>query len=104
VVRPREHAIGEAFVMAEIEVRLRAVVEHIDLTMLKRAHRARIDVEVWIEFLQPNLEPAMFEKRPKRRSREPFAKAADHTAGDEDVFHGRIRVEIRGSARSPWCR
>ena len=48
---PSRHAVvavgvvaGEAFVVAQVEVRLRAVGRHIDLAVLVGAHRTRVDV------------------------------------------------------------
>ena len=41
---------GEALVVAEIEIGFRAVVGDEDLAVLVRAHRARIDVQIGIEF------------------------------------------------------
>ena len=49
VVRLRERAIDEALVVAEVEVRLGAVVGDEHLAVLERRHRARIDVDVRIE-------------------------------------------------------
>src|SRR4029453_366260 len=40
--------VGEALVMAQIQVRLGAVVGDVDLAVLVRAHRARIHVDVRI--------------------------------------------------------
>jgi hypothetical protein len=45
---------GEALVVAEIEIGLRAVVGHEDLAVLIRAHRARIDVEIGVELAKPH--------------------------------------------------
>ena len=36
------------------------VVQHIHLAMLERRHRAGIDIEVWVEFLQQHFEAAVF--------------------------------------------
>ena len=44
VVEARQLDVGEPFVMAEVEIGFRAVVEHIDLAVLIRIHRTRIDV------------------------------------------------------------
>jgi len=55
--------------MAEVEVGFGAVVEHINLAVLKRAHRAGIDVEVGIELLERHLESAIFQQRAQRRRR-----------------------------------
>ena len=54
--------VREALVVAEVEIGLRAVVGDEDFAVLERAHGARIDVEVRIEFLQRDFEPAAFEQ------------------------------------------
>ena len=41
VVVPREDAIGEALVVAEVEIGLGAVVQDVDFAVLKRVHRSR---------------------------------------------------------------
>ena len=43
---------GEAFVVAEIEIGLGAVVGDEHFAVLIRAHRARIDVEIGIELAE----------------------------------------------------
>ena len=48
VARPARARSDEALVVPEVEVRLRAVVGDVHLTMLKRAHRPRIHVDVRI--------------------------------------------------------
>jgi hypothetical protein len=55
--------------------------------MLIRAHRARIDVEIRIEFLESDLEPAILEKSAKGCRSEALAQGADYAAGYKDVFH-----------------
>ena len=62
VVHPREHAGGEALVVAEIEVGFRAVVEHVNLAVLEGRHRARIDVERGVEFLHQRGQTAVLEQ------------------------------------------
>ncbi len=42
--------VGEAFVVAEVEVGFGAVVGHEDLTMLVRGHSTRVDVNVGVKF------------------------------------------------------
>ena len=46
VVLLRERPIDEALVVAEVEIGLGAVVGDVDLAVLERRHRARIDVDV----------------------------------------------------------
>ena len=58
VVVARESGVGEALVMPEVEVRFRAVVGNENLPVLKRRHRARIDVQIRVELHQINFEPA----------------------------------------------
>ena len=62
----RRHA-GEAFVVAEVQVGLRAVVRHEHLTVLVRAHRAGVDVEIGVELPQSNRIAACLKKCPKGR-------------------------------------
>ena len=45
---------GEALVVTQIEVGLRPVIGHENLAVLIRAHRARIDVQIGVEFAQPD--------------------------------------------------
>ena len=47
----RRGHVREPLVVAQVEVGLGAVVGHVDLAVLIRAHRARIDVDVRIELL-----------------------------------------------------
>ena len=54
--------------MPEIKVGLRAIVGHVDLSVLERVHRTRIDVDVGIEFLYRHPQPASFQEKPDRRS------------------------------------
>ena len=48
-VQARHGRVREAFVVPQIQIGLGAVFSDEHLAMLKRTHRARIDVEVWIE-------------------------------------------------------
>lgn len=49
--------------MAEIQVRLRAVVQHVNLAVLIGRHGAGVHVEVRIELLHQRGQPAVFEQR-----------------------------------------
>ena len=73
VVVAREDAIGEALVVAEIEIGLRAVIQDVNFAVLKRVHRPRIDVEIGIELLEDDAQAAQFEQRAERSRREAFA-------------------------------
>jgi hypothetical protein len=73
IVVARQNAIREALVVSNVEVSLRAVVEHINFTVLKWVHRPGIDVQVRIELLEDDAQPAQFEKRAERSRRQAFA-------------------------------
>jgi hypothetical protein len=62
--------VGEALVVAEVEVRLRAVFRYEDFAVLKRAHRTGIDVQVRIAFLKCDFETATFEETTGRGGRD----------------------------------
>ena len=96
VVVARRDLVGEALVVAQVEVGLGAVVGDVDLAVLVRAHRAGVDVDVGVELLQRDLVAVPFEQRADRGGREPLAERGDDAAGDEDV--------LDGPARWPGCR
>ena len=81
---------GEALVMAEVEIGLRAVIGDEHLAVLVRAHRARIDVQIGVELAQPHAIAARLQQRAERRRGDAFAQGGNHAAGDEDKpRHGR---------------
>ena len=80
----RRHA-GEALVVAEIEIRLGAVIGDEDLAVLEGRHGARIDVEIGVELAQPDREAACLQQRTKRRAGKALAQRRNDTACDEDV-------------------
>ena len=62
VVGTRQRGVSEAFVVAKVEVGLGAIIGYEDFAVLIRTHRARVDIQVWIEFLQINAQSAAFEQ------------------------------------------
>ena len=55
VVRlPCQRSVRKSLVVAQIQIRFAAVVQHIDFAMLVGAHGSRIDVDVRIELLHPD--------------------------------------------------
>ena len=81
-----QRRVGEAFVVAEVEVGFGAVVEDVDFAVLIRTHRARIDVDVRIELLQAHAQTAMFEQHADRGAGETFAQRTNHAAGNENML------------------
>ena len=78
--------VDEAFVVTKIEIGLGAVLGDVDLTVLIGTHGARIDVDVGIELLRRDLQPACLEKPPERGCRNALAKTGDNAAGDENIL------------------
>jgi hypothetical protein len=93
-VEPGERAGGEAFIVAEVEVGLGAVVEHVDFAVLVGAHGPRVDVEVRVELLDAHLQSAALEQCAEGGGGEALAQGGDHAAGDEDVLHGKVREGV----------
>ena len=81
--------IGEPLVVSKIEICLAAVIRYEHLTMLKRVHRAWIDVDVRIELLIDDLQTAGLEESTKRCGGDAFSEARGHAARYKHVFgHG----------------
>ena len=82
----RQVDIDEALVMAEIEVGL---IRDKDLTVLVRAHRTRIDVDVRIEFLDRDLDSPALEETAERCGRDALAQGRNNATGNENILcHG----------------
>ena len=84
-------AAGEALVMAEVEIGLGAVVGDEHLAVLRRAHRAGIDVEIGIELAQAYGIAARLQESAERRRGQTLAERGNHAAGDEDIPRHGIR-------------
>src|SRR4029077_10584501 len=87
-------------VVADVEVGLGAVLGDEDLTVLERAHRARVDVDVRVELEDADLQAAGLQHRTERGRRDAFAEGRDDASGDEDVLdeapaHGRTPDKSR---------
>ena len=84
--------VREALVVAEVEVGLGAVLGHEHLAVLERRHRARVDVDVGVELLEGDLQPAGDQQAADRGRRDALAERRDHAAGDEDVAGARAWI------------
>ena len=65
-VLPFQIYIGEALVMAEVQVGLRPILGHEDLAVLKGVHRSGIHVQIGIHLHQSDIEASIFQKRSDR--------------------------------------
>ena len=81
-----EVLVDEALVVAEVEVGLGAVLGDEHLTVLERAHRARIDVEVRVELLRLDAQAARLQQAAERGGDDALPERRDDSAGHEDVL------------------
>ena len=86
VREPVEVLVDEPLVVAEVEVRLRAVLGHVDLAVLVRAHRARVDVDVRVELLRGDLQTARLQQPAERSRRDALAEPGDNAARHKNIL------------------
>ena len=86
VIVAGEPGVGKPFVVAQVEIGLRAIIGDKDFSMLERGHRPGIDVEVGIELLQVHLQPAAFEETSDGSRRQSLAQGRHNTAGHKYEF------------------
>ena len=85
--------MGEPLVVAEVEVGLGAVVQHVDLAVLVRAHGPRVDVDVRVELLEPHPQPALLQDHADRGAGQSLAERAHDAARHEDVLGHRVTFD-----------
>ena len=84
-----QRATGEPFVVAQVQIGLRTIIQDVDFAVLVGAHCARIHIDVGIQLLHPYREPTPLKQHSKRSGRQAFSKRANNAAGYKDVFrHG----------------
>src|SRR5436309_2991430 len=88
VVVARDAGGGEPLVVAEVEIRLAAVVGDEDLAVLVGAHRPRVDVDVRVHLLERDPKAPRLEQRAHRCGRESLAERRHDAARHEDVLGG----------------
>src|SRR6267154_2250493 len=86
VVRLRKMSMGEALVMAKVQISLGAVIGDENFAVLERRHCARVDIEIRIEFDQRHSHAARFEQRSDRRRRQAFTQTRNHATCYENIF------------------
>ncbi len=56
-----EVLVDEPLIVAQVQVRLKAVLGDVDLAVLVWAHGARVHVDVWVQLLGGHLKPPGFQ-------------------------------------------
>jgi len=86
---PRGVLVGEALVMAEVEVGLGAVLGDEDLAVLVRRHGPRVDIEVRVHLQRGDREAAGREDATERCGGDPFTQRGGDPSGHEhELRHG----------------
>ncbi len=78
--------VEESLVVTDVEIGLRAIVGDEHLTVLEGVHRAGIHVEVRVQFLHHNAQPACGEKVSETCCRESLTETRNDTTRHENVF------------------
>ncbi len=76
----------EALVVAQVEVGLRPVLRDEHLAVLKRAHGARIDVDVRVQLDVGDADAARLEDRGEGGGGDAFPQRGNYTTGYEDIL------------------
>ena len=100
----REVPVEEPLVVADVEVGLGAVLGDEDLAVLERVHGARIHVEVRIELLHGDAQPARREELSQAGGRQALTQGGRNASGDEDVLRGDTRANARRGQRDSRIR
>ena len=95
VVVAGEAGVGEALVVAEVEVGLGAVVGDEDFAVLEGRHGAGVDVEVGVKLHEVDLESAGFEEAADGGCGETLAERRHDSASYEDVLCRHVRDLFR---------
>ena len=61
--------MDEAFIMAQVQIRFRPVVQDVHFPVLERAHRAGVYIQVGVEFLKGDLETCLLYTSDSLRSK-----------------------------------
>ncbi len=86
--------VNKALIVPQIEVGFRAIVRDEHLAVLIRAHRARVDIDVRVEFLYRNLIAARLQQTPQGSCSDSFAQTGHNAAGDKNIFRHSLRSSI----------
>ena len=72
--------------MPEIEIRLRPVFGHKYFAVFIGADRPRIDIDVRIQFLRSDFQPARFQQSPEARRSDALSQAGNDAARHKNIL------------------
>ncbi len=92
-VTPQRHT-NESLVVAEVKIGFPAVIGNKHFAVLKRVHRARIDIDVRVELLDDNAQSTALEDSTERGPGNSLTEARCDPACDEDVLGQRTYFHL----------
>ena len=101
--------VGEALIVAQVQVGLMAIDGHVALAVLIGVQRARVDVDVGVKLLAGDTVAAREQQARDARGDDAFSQRRNHAAGDKDVscfhfFFHYNQITCKGNAFFPKCR
>ena len=78
--------VHEPLIMAQVQVRLRAVVGDEHLAVLIGAHGAGVHIDIGVQLLVAHPQAPLLEQTAQGRGADALAQTGDHAAGDEYEF------------------
>ena len=84
--------IDKPFIVSKIQISFSAVFRNIDFTVLIRAHRSGINIDIGVELLRRHFQAAHFKEPSQRSCCNSLSKSRHHSACDEDVFCHSVHI------------
>ena len=78
---------SQPLIVSEVEINFSAVIENVDLSVFVGRESSGVNVDVGVDLDGGDLDVARLQDDSDGAGHDPFADAADHTAGDKDVLH-----------------
>ena len=78
--------VYKTLVMSEVKVGFGAVLGDVNLSVLIRAHGARVNIYIRVELLRRHLKPAAFKKPAERRRGYSLAETRNNASGNKYIF------------------
>ena len=89
--------------MSQVEIRLGSVVEDINFSVLVGRHGSRVNIEIGVEFLDGDLQAAVFEEGADGGGGKSLSEGGDNPSSYKDVFHAgdrliffRVLIRVQG--------
>ncbi len=86
VAYPVQADVNKTLIMSQVQVRFSAIIQHIHFTMLVRAHRAGVDIDIRIQLLHCNSIASFLQQQTQCSCCHPLPHGANHATRKKDIF------------------